>query len=251
MRILLSNDDGFQAPGIAVLYEAARAFGEVTVVAPDKNCSGASNSLTLQRPLAVKTAPNGFRYVDGTPTDCVHLAVTGLLDFCPDLIISGINDGENMADDTLYSGTVGAAMEGYLLGIPAIAFSMSRKPPQHWETGALVASRLLAAVTKQKMTKPWLLNVNIPDIPVAQLRGIQTTRLGKRHAAQPTIPTTNPRGDTVWWVGAAGDASHKSDGTDFHAVENGYASVTPLMVDLTAHAEMASVQNWLASTVDA
>lgn len=251
MRILLSNDDGFQAPGIAALYEAARAFGEVTVVAPDKNCSGASNSLTLQRPLAVKIAPNGFRYVDGTPTDCVHLAVTGLLDFRPDLIISGINDGENMADDTLYSGTVGAAMEGYLLGIPSIAFSMSRKPPQHWETGALVASRLLAAVAKQKMTKPWLLNVNIPDIPPAQLRGIQTTRLGKRHAAQPTIPTTNPRGDTVWWVGAAGDAAHKSDGTDFHAVENGYASVTPLMVDLTAHAEMVGVQNWLASTVNA
>jgi 5'-nucleotidase len=251
MRILLSNDDGFQAPGIAVLYEAARAFGEVTVVAPDKNCSGASNSLTLQRPLSVKTAPNGFRYVDGTPTDCVHLAVTGLLDFRPDLIISGINDGENMADDTLYSGTVGAAMEGYLLGIPSIAFSMSRKPPQHWETGALVASQLLAAVTKQKMTKPWLLNVNIPDIPAAQLRGIQTTRLGKRHAAQPTIPTTNPRGDTVWWVGAAGDAAHKSDGTDFHAVENGYASVTPLMVDLTAHAEMVGVQTWLASAVNA
>jgi 5'-nucleotidase len=251
MRILLSNDDGFQAPGIAVLYEAARAFGEVTVVAPDKNCSGASNSLTLQRPLAVKTAPNGFRYVDGTPTDCVHLAVTGLLDFRPDLIISGINDGENMADDTLYSGTVGAAMEGYLLGIPSIAFSMSRKPPQHWETGALVALRLLAAIAKQPLTKPWLLNVNIPDIPAGQLRGIQTTRLGKRHAAQPTIPTTNPRGDTVWWVGESGNASHKSDGTDFHAVENGYASVTPLMVDLTAHAEMVGVQNWLASAVNA
>ncbi len=251
MRILLSNDDGFQAPGISALYEAARSFGEVTVVAPDKNCSGASNSLTLQRPLAVKTAPNGFRYVDGTPTDCVHLAVTGLLDFRPDLIISGINDGENMADDTLYSGTVGAAMEGYLLGIPSIAFSMSAKLPQHWATGALVASQLLAAITKQPMTKPWLLNVNIPDIPAAQLRGIRTTKLGKRHGAQATIPTTNPRGDTVWWVGAAGHASEKSEGTDFHAVENGYASVTPLMVDLTAHSEMAAVQSWLGKTVTA
>ena len=246
MRILLSNDDGFQAPGIAVLYEAARAFGDVTVVAPDKNCSGASNSLTLQRPLAVKTAPNGFRYVDGTPTDCVHLAVTGLLDFRPDLIISGINDGENMADDTLYSGTVGAAMEGYLLGIPSIAFSMSRKPPQNWETGALVATQLLAAIAKTPMTKPWLLNVNIPDIPASELRGLKITKLGRRHAAQPTVPTSNPRGDTVWWVGAAGNALEKSDGTDFHAVENGYASITPLAVDLTAHAEIAAVQKWLA-----
>jgi 5'-nucleotidase len=251
MRILLSNDDGYQAPGIAALYEAARAFGEVVVVAPDKNCSGASNSLTLQRPLAVKTAPNGFRYVDGTPTDCVHLAVTGLLDFRPDLIISGINDGENMGDDTLYSGTVGAAMEGFLLGIPSIAFSMSRKPPQHWETGALAATQLLQVLTKQPMTKPWLLNVNIPDLPAAQFRGFKTTFLGKRHAAEPTIPTTNPRGDTVWWVGAAGASAQKGEGTDFHAVENGFASVTPLMVDLTAHSEIAGVQSWLGNVVRA
>jgi 5'-nucleotidase len=246
MRILISNDDGFQAPGIAALYEAMKDLGEVVVVAPDKNCSGASNSLTLQRPLSVKTAPNGFRYVDGTPTDCVHLAVTGLLDFRPDLIVSGINDGENMGDDTLYSGTVAAAMEGYLLGIPSLAFSMSRKPPQHFETGAHVARMLVQRAIATPAKTAWLLNVNVPDVPTAQLKGLRVTRLGKRHAAEPTIPTTSPRGDTVWWVGAAGPAAEKGEGTDFHAVENGFASITPLMVDLTHHAALSDVSAWLA-----
>lgn len=245
MRILLSNDDGFQAPGIAALYEAVKDLAEVVVVAPDKNCSGASNSLTLQRPLSVKTAPNGFKYVDGTPTDCVHLAVTGLLGFRPDLVISGINDGENMADDTLYSGTVGAAMEGYLLGIPSLAFSMSRKPPQHFETGGHVARALVQRMLSAPPKNAWLLNVNIPDVPTPQLQGMRVTRLGRRHAAQPTIPTTNPRGDTVWWVGAAGPAAQKGEGTDFHAVENGYASITPLMVDLTDLDALGDVGAWL------
>lgn len=245
MRILLSNDDGFQAPGLAALYEAVRDLGEITVIAPDKNCSGASNSLTLQRPLSVKTAPNGFRYVDGTPTDCVHLAVTGLLGFRPDLVLSGINDGENMGDDTLYSGTVAAAMEGFLLGIPSLAFSMTRKPPQHFETGAQVARQLVQRCIAKPMPGPWLLNINVPDVPTAQLKGIKVTRLGKRHAAEPTIPTTNPRGDTVWWVGAAGPAADKGEGTDFHATEHGFASVTPLMVDLTHHAALGDVSAWL------
>jgi 5'-nucleotidase len=245
MRILISNDDGYQAPGITALHEAVRDLAEVIVVAPDKNCSGASNSLTLQRPLSVKSAPNGFRYVDGTPTDCVHLAVTGLLGFRPDLVISGINDGENMGDDTLYSGTVAAAMEGFLLGIPSLAFSMSRKPPQHFDTGAHVARTLVMRLIAQPAHQPWLLNVNVPDVPTAQLKGIKTTRLGRRHAAEPTIPTTNPRGDTVWWVGAAGPAAQRGEGTDFHAVENGFASVTPLMVDLTDHSALAAVRAWL------
>jgi 5'-nucleotidase len=245
MRILLSNDDGFQAPGIAALYEAVKDLAEVAVVAPDKNCSGASNSLTLQRPLSVKTAPNGFKYVDGTPTDCVHLAVTGLLGFRPDLVISGINDGENMADDTLYSGTVGAAMEGYLLGIPSLAFSMSRKPPQHFETGAHVARALVQRMLSAPPKNVWLLNVNIPDVPTPQLQGMRVTRLGRRHAAEPTVPTTNPRGDTVWWVGAGGPAAQKGEGTDFHAVENGYASITPLMVDLTDYDALGAVGAWL------
>ncbi len=245
MRILISNDDGFQAPGILALYDAVRDLGEITVVAPDKNRSGASNSLTLQRPLSVKTAPNGFRYVDGTPTDCVHLAVTGLLGFRPDIVISGINDGENMGDDTLYSGTVAAAMEGFLLGIPSIAFSMSRKPPQHWETGAAVARTLVQRLIAQPPQKPFLLNVNVPDVPSAQFHGTKVTRLGKRHAAEPTIPTTNPRGDVVWWVGAAGPAAETGEGTDFHAVANGFASITPLMVDLTAHNAMPDVAAWL------
>jgi 5'-nucleotidase len=245
MRILLSNDDGFQAPGLAALFDAVKDLGEVVVVAPDKNCSGASNSLTLQRPLSVKTAPNGFHYVDGTPADCVHLALTGLLEHKPDLVISGINDGPNMGDDTLYSGTVAAAMEGFLCGIPSLAFSMGEKPPKHWETGALVARTLVQSMLASRPAKPWLLNVNIPDVPSAQFHGMKTVRLGKRHAAEATIPTTNPRGDTVWWVGAAGDAAEKGEGTDFHAVEHGYAAVTPLMVDLTAHSQLNDVRAWL------
>ncbi len=249
MRILLSNDDGYQAPGIAALYEAVKDLGDVTVVAPDKNCSGASNSLTLQRPLSVKTAPNGFIYVDGTPTDCVHLAVTGLLDFRPDIVLSGINDGENVADDTLYSGTVGAAMEGFLLGIPSIAFSMSRKPPQFFSTGAMVVRQMVQALIAQPPVNAWLLNVNIPDIPAAQFRGVKATKLGKRHAAEPTVPTKSPRGDQVWWVGAAGPAAEKGEGTDIHALENGYASVTPLMVDLTAHDAVPQVGAWLKSAL--
>jgi 5'-nucleotidase len=160
-------------------------------------------------------------------------------------VVSGINDGENMGDDTLYSGTVAAAMEGFLLGIPSLAFSMSRKPPQHFDTGAHVARTLVTRLIAQPAHQPWLLNVNVPDVPTAQLKGIKTTRLGRRHAAEPTIPTTNPRGDTVWWVGAAGPAAQRGEGTDFHAVENGFASVTPLMVDLTDHSALAAVHAWL------
>jgi 5'-nucleotidase len=246
MRILLSNDDGYQAPGLAALYDAVKDLAEIVVVAPDKNCSGASNSLTLQRPLSVKQAANGFHYVDGTPTDCVHLAVTGLLDFKPDIILSGINDGENMGDDTLYSGTVAAAMEGFLLGIPSLAFSMTRKPPQHFATGGAVVRQLVQRLIAQPPERAWLLSVNIPDLPAAQIQGTKVTRLGKRHAAEPTIPTTNPRGDKVWWVGAAGPAALKGEGTDFHATEHGFVSVTPLMVDLTAHDQLDRVTQWLA-----
>ncbi len=245
MRILLSNDDGYQAPGLAALYDAVKDLGECVVVAPDKNCSGASNSLTLQRPLAVRQAPNGFHYVDGTPTDCVHLAVTGLLDFKPDIVISGINDGENMGDDTLYSGTVAAAMEGFLLGIPSIAFSMTRKPPEHFATGAHVARQLVQRMMAHKPSAAWLLSVNIPDVPVDQLRGMQATKLGKRHAAEPTVPTTNPRGDRVWWVGSAGPAAQKGPGTDFYATEHNIVSITPLMVDLSAHDQIDNVKHWL------
>jgi len=235
MRILISNDDGYFAPGIEALAEVARAFGEVTVIAPERDRSGASNSLTLDRPLSVRVAASGFLYLNGTPTDCVHVAVTGLLDHKPDLVLSGINDGANMGDDTIYSGTVAAAMEGYLLGVPSIAFSLAQRGHEHLATAASVAHDLLQRLAQRQPPGPMLLNVNVPACPREELRGMVITRLGRRHMAEAVVRSSNPRGDTIYWIGPAGGAKEAGPGTDFHAVANGWASVTPLESDLTAY----------------
>jgi len=246
VRILVSNDDGYFAPGITLLAEALRKAGEVTVVAPERDRSGASNSLTLDRPLTVRRAPNGYFSVNGTPTDCVHIAITGLLDFTPDIIVSGINLGANMGDDTIYSGTVAAATEGYQLGIPSLALSLVGKEGKHFESGIGVALELLERFRRSPPREPVLLNVNIPDLPAAELRGMEVTRLGKRHKAEPVVKLTTPRGETAYWIGPAGGAADAGPGTDFHAVENRRVSVTPLRMDLTHNAQLAVAKEWLA-----
>ena len=246
MRILLSNDDGYFAPGLERLAAELKPHAELTVVAPERDRSGASNSLTLDRPLTVRRAPSGFLFVNGTPTDCVHLAVTGLLDALPDMVISGINLGANMGDDTIYSGTVAAATEGYLLGIPSIAVSLSSKVGRHFETAAKIVVDLVER-HRRAPSGAWLLNVNVPDVPLAEVHGLRVTRLGKRHKAESVIKTETPRGEICYWVGAAGAAADAGEGTDFHAIEHGFVSVTPLQIDLTHHAEMARVQGWIAS----
>jgi 5'-nucleotidase len=247
MRILLSNDDGYFAPGLAALAEALRPLGEITVVAPERDRSGASNSLTLDRPLALARAHNGFFYVNGTPTDCVHMAVTGLLDIEPDVVVSGINAGSNMGDDTLYSGTVAAATEGYLLGVPAIAVSLVGREFAHYATAARIARELVERIRREPLSEPVLLNVNVPDVPYSQLAGIEVTRLGRRHKAQPVVKSTNPRGDTVYWVGPAGAAREAGPGTDFNAIERGAVSVTPLQVDLTHGGQIDFIGRWLSA----
>ncbi len=247
MRILISNDDGYFSPGIEALAEVARGFGEVTVIAPERDRSGASNSLTLDRPLSVRVAANGFLYLNGTPTDCVHVAVTGLLDHKPDLVLSGINDGANMGDDTIYSGTVAAAMEGFLLGVPSFAFSLARRGHEHLATAAMVARELLERFVRDPLRGPMLLNVNVPACEPAQLKGIQVTRLGRRHLAEPVVRATSPRGETIYWIGPAGAAREAGPGTDFHAVENGWVSVTPLDIDLTAGSALAGVRDWIGT----
>ena len=244
MRILLSNDDGYFAPGLEHLAAALAPHATITVVAPERARSGASNSLTLDRPLTVRRAPNGFLFVNGTPTDCVHLAVTGLLDELPDIVISGINLGANMGDDTIYSGTVAAATEGYLLGIPSIAISLASKAAKHFETAAQVAVDLVARHARDR-AGGWLLNVNVPDIPRGEVKGVAVTRLGRRHKAEDVIKTTNPRGETIYWVGAAGAAADAGEGTDFHAVGEGFVSVTPLQIDLTNREQMRAVGAWI------
>lgn len=252
MRILVSNDDGYLAPGLAALVEACRGLGEIDVVAPEQNSSGTSNALTLQRPLSVWTAANGYRYLNGTPSDCVHVALTGLLEQRPDLVVSGINNGANMGDDTLYSGTVAAAMEGYLFGVPAIAFSLAEKGWKHLDSAAQVARRLIAQVIERPpVAGAWLLNVNIPDRPHDALLPIRTTRLGRRHASEPVIRQSNPRGEPIYWIGAAGNAREAGEGTDFHAVAQGHVSVTPLQVDLTDHGALPAWSGWLHRDAEA
>ena len=245
MRILLSNDDGYFAPGLAALAEGLKGLGELTVVAPERDRSGASNSLTLDRPLMLRQALNGFRYVNGTPTDCVHMAVTGILDFEPDVVVSGINSGSNMGDDTLYSGTVAAAMEGYLLGIPSVAVSLVGTVFEHFDTAARVARTLVERIRRAPFGAPILLNVNVPDVPHESITGIEVTRLGRRHKAQPVVKGSNPRGETVYWVGPAGAARESGPGTDFNALERGAVSITPLQVDLTSAGQIDLVSGWL------
>ena len=239
MRILVSNDDGYFSPGITLLAERLGTLGEVTVVAPERDRSGASNSLTLDRPLSVRRAANGFYFVNGTPTDCVHLAVTGLLDFQPDVVVSGVNLGANMGDDTIYSGTVAAATEGFLLGIPSLAVSLTSKEGRHLESAVEVAQALVERFRRAPLGQPVLLNVNVPDVPYDQLRGIRATRLGGRHRSKPIIPVRDPRDRRMYWIGPAGAGQDAGDGTDFHAIANGYVSVTPLQIDLTRHAAHA------------
>jgi 5'-nucleotidase len=246
MKILVSNDDGYFAPGIMLLAEAMRQLGEVTVVAPERDRSGASNSLTLDRPLTVRRAPNGFFSVNGTPTDCVHIAVTGLLDFTPDVIVSGINLGANMGDDTVYSGTVAAASEGFLLGIPSVAISLTSKAGEHFESAIGVALQIVERFRRDPFGEPVLLNVNVPDVDPSRLRGIEVTRLGRRHKAEPVLKLTTPRGETAYWIGPAGAAQDAGPGTDFHAVEALRVSVTPLRLDLTHNAQLARTREWLS-----
>ncbi|SRR5258706_9635607 len=246
MHILLSNDDGYFAPGLAILAETLGLFAQVTVVAPERDRSGASNSLTLDRPLSVRRAANGFFYVNGTPTDCVHLAVTGLLDALPDIVISGINDGANMGDDTIYSGTVAAATEGFLLGIPSLAVSLVAQGADHFATAARVAADVAQRFAKKPLGQPALLNINVPDVPYDDLHGVEVTRLGRRHKAEPVVKSTTPRGETVYWIGAAGSAQDAGEGTDFDAVSRMTVSVTPLQVDLTRFAQLQSLKEWIA-----
>jgi 5'-nucleotidase len=245
MRILISNDDGYFAPGLICLAEHLAKIADVVVVAPERDRSGASNSLTLDRPLKLRRAANGFYYVNGTPTDCVHLAVTGMLDQQPDMVVSGINAGANMGDDTIYSGTVAAATEGFLLGIPSIAVSLVGKECTHYETAARVACDLVQRFTRQKHSHPWLLNINVPDVPHDQLQGVTVTRLGKRHKAEPVVRASTPHGETVYWVGAAGKAQDAGEGTDFHAIAQQRVSVTPLQIDLTQYSQIDAVRDWL------
>jgi 5'-nucleotidase len=251
MRILVSNDDGYLSPGLQALVDAVRPFGEVFVIAPEQNHSGASNSLTLHRPLSVQRGSNGFLFVNGTPTDCVHIALTGLLDQRPDLVVSGINNGQNMGDDTLYSGTVAAAMEGFVFGVPSIAFSLVERGHAHLDAAAAVAGEIVGRFARQPLTEPCLLNVNIPNLPRHEMRGIAVTRLGKRHPSEPVIRAQSPRGETIYWVGPTGLAKDAGEGTDFHALANGYVSLTPLQIDLTDTAQLPAFGQWLQAPVPA
>ena len=246
MRILIANDDGYLAPGLAALVKACEGLGDLDIVAPEQNASGTSNSLTLNRGLSIYTASNGFRYINGTPSDCVHVALSGMLEHRPDLVVSGINNGVNMGDDTLYSGTVAAAMEGYLFGIPAIAFSQVEKGCAHLDAAARVARGVIEHVLRQPPVKtPWLLNVNIPNRADAAVLPRRITHLGRRHASEPVIRQTSPFGETLYWIGPAGDAREAGPGTDFHATANGAVSITPLHVDLTEHATLPTWRDWL------
>ena len=245
MRILVSNDDGYQAPGIIALAEALSTVAEVTVVAPSRNRSATSNSITLDRGLVVHRAANGFYFVDdGTPADCVHLAVTGFLDFRPDLIVSGINDGSNLGDDTIYSGTVAAAMEGYLLGIPGLAVSLAARPVTHFATAAQVALDLVNRIQSTPPVAPWLLNVNVPDMPFEALRGVAVTRMGRRDYKDEIIRRTDPRGGVYYWIGGAEPSHVAAPGTDFEAILEGRVSITPLHRDVTNQGAIAALAEW-------
>lgn len=237
MRILISNDDGYRAEGLQALRSALSAIADVEVVAPEHNNSAKSNALTLNAPLYVHQASEGVRYVNGTPADCVHIALTGLLGYRPDLVVSGINNGANMGDDTIYSGTVGAAMEGYLFGIPSMAISLVDKGWNHIEDAALKARDLVLHLQQHALVgaRPWLLNVNIPNLPYDRIGHLKMCRLGRRHAAEPVITQISPRGETMYWIGNAGPAMDDAEGTDFHATRHGHVAVTPLQVDLTEH----------------
>lgn len=245
MKILISNDDGVHAPGLARLADALGKIADIMVVAPDRNRSGVSNSLTLENPLRVITAANGFYSVNGTPTDCVHIAITGLLKEMPDMVVSGINEGSNLSDDVLYSGTVAAATEGRFLGLPAIAVSLAGPRCEHYDTAALVAKQLVEQLRNSPLTFDTILNVNVPDVPFSELKGIQVTRLGTRHIAEPTIKSLDPRGRKIYWIGQPGPEQDAGPGTDFYAVNSGYVSITPLQLDLTQYKVLDELSSWV------
>lgn len=245
MRLLLSNDDGYFAPGLACLADVLSEIAEIIVVAPERDRSGSSNSLTLDRPLSLHKSHNGFYYVNGTPTDCVHLAVTGMLDVTPDMIISGVNSGANMGDDTIYSGTVAAATEGFLLGIPSLAVSLAGASNENYLTAARIAADMVKRFIENDIQSPVLLNINVPDIEYQKLEGIEVTRLGRRHKAEPVIKSKSPRGEVVYWVGAAGAAQDAGKGTDFYAIQHNRVSVTPLQIDLTRYDQLDLITSWL------
>lgn len=245
MKILLSNDDGVYAPGLMCLHDALVEMGhQVVVVAPDRDRSGVSNSLTLSRPIRLIKTANGFFSVDGTPTDCVHVAITGWLDYEPDMVIAGINSGSNLGDDVLYSGTVAAATEGRFLGYPALAISLASEDQVYFQTAARVAQIFVEKLQKNPLPADTILNINVPDRPVQDLKGFQVTRLGERHRAKPAMPMSDPRGRTVYWVGPAGSEQDAGPGTDFHAIHNGFVSITPLQVDLTHHEALEGLRAW-------
>jgi 5'-nucleotidase len=245
MKILVSNDDGYQSPGLHALADALRPLGRVIVVAPDRDRSGASNSLTLDVPIRAHRLADDFYRVGGTPTDCVHLAITGLLDGEPDMVVAGINHGPNLGDDVIYSGTVAAATEGRFLGFPAIAVSMASQEPAHLETAARIAAELVARLKAEPLESSVILNVNVPDLPFDAVRGLAATRLGHRHKAEPVTAAVDPRGRAIYWVGPAGPEQDAGPGTDFHALREGFVSVTPLQVDLTRHAAIGPLDQWL------
>ncbi|MGQ0502976.1 MAG: 5'/3'-nucleotidase SurE [Panacagrimonas sp.] len=244
MRILLSNDDGCMAPGLVCLRDQLRLHHDVTVVAPDRNRSGASNSLTLASPVRVQAHADGTLCVDGTPTDCVHLALTGMIEQSFDMVVSGINSGANLGDDTLYSGTVAAAMEGRFLGYSAVAVSCCAIDPAHYDTAARVALRIIDGLRSDPLADNTILNVNVPDVPYEDLQGFEVTRLGNRHRAENVIPAKDPRGRPIWWIGPAGSDADSGPGTDFFAIRNQRVSITPLLVDLTRHAAIERLSVW-------
>jgi 5'-nucleotidase len=247
LKILVSNDDGYRAEGIGRLRQAMSSLGDVTVVAPDRNRSGAGNSLTLDVPLRVFQSEPGVHYVAGTPTDCVHLAISGLFDFEFDMVASGINDGANLGDDVLYSGTVAAAIEGRFLGLPTVAVSLCCSPEsgRHFDTAARVAQTVVAALLQRPLDPGLILNVNVPDLPWSELKGYASTRLGFRHRSDALIPARDPKGHPVYWIGPAGAGADAGSGTDFLAVEQGFVSVTPLSIDFTRHAALPTLEQWL------
>ena len=246
MKILISNDDGVYAPGITALYKALCTIADCKVVAPDRNRSGASNSLTLNNPLRLKELDNGYISVEGTPTDCVHLALTGVLDEQPDLVVAGINAGANLGDDVLYSGTVAAATEGRFLGLPAIAVSLVGMELRHYDAAGKIVCQLIQRIKEVTLPAQTILNVNVPDVPLEQIKGIEVTRLGTRHCAEPTVKELDPRGQTIYWVGPPGAQQDAGPGSDFYAIANNKVSITPLRVDLTNYEALAQLSGWLA-----